>query len=216
MAAAIALILLVATLILIGLNHHQVVMEPRHSVPTAPRQSVRPAPSSPSIDLVTAPADVRWKDYRGIALPVSTSAGPTDHTAPVVAGYTHTPAGALVAACQINARMLITPNGGWRKVLEAQVMPSVGRDAYAKMRATVGDEAPPAGWAQYAGFRFVTYTDELTVITVATRSADGTLQMANETLTWSGDDWRLILPASGLGQPQVIADLSGYTPWGQS
>jgi hypothetical protein len=180
---------------------------------------VASASSSPAPDpadtagLTSAPRDVSWARFRGLALPSSKTAGPFVIDGPLVRNYEHTPTGALIAATQISARYLITPDGGWRQVLDKQVMPGPGRDTYTRLRAQLTDAAPTSGFAQFAGFRFITYTPDVAVISLANRAATGATTVTTTTVHWSGGDWRVEIAPSGLAQPQAVTDLAGYVPW---
>lgn len=182
---------------------------------SAPSPSTSAAPTQAGSDAVptATPQDVTWTLFRGLALPSSPSAGPTRVDGPVYAGYAHTPEGALIAATQISARNLVTPDGGWRQVLNAQVVDTPGRDAYANLRAQTTDALPTAGLAQYAGFRFATYTPDVAVISLGNKNSNGTYQVANTTVKWVDEDWKLEIPPSGLAQPQTVQSLVGYVPW---
>lgn len=182
---------------------------------STPSSSGAAGPSDPSdtAALTSPPRGVTWKKFRGLALPSSANAGPLVIDGPVLRNYEQNPAGALIAATQISARYLITPGGRWRQVLQEQVMPGPGRDAFERLRAQLTDEAPASGFAQFAGFRFVTYTPDLAVISLANRAASGATTVTNTTVHWLQGDWKVEIPASGLAQPQAVTDLSGYIPW---
>lgn len=190
--------------------------DPTASAPSSPAPSSPPAstPDSGTGAVPTStPKGVHWELFRGLALPSSRAAGPYVIDGPVLRNYEHTPTGALVAATQISARYLITPNGGWRRVLKEQVVPGPGRDAFTTLRAGLTDEAPAQGFAQFAGFRFVTYTPQVAVISLANRASSGKLTATNTTVHWSNGDWKVEIAASGLAMPQAITNLAGYVPW---
>jgi hypothetical protein len=151
----------------------------------------------------TAPVDVTWELFRGVALPTSPVHGPTRIDGPVHSGFARTPTGALLADAQINMRRFITPGDDWVDVTQAQLLPGVGRDAYVNLRSRVSDELPPEGLAQYIGFRFITYTPDLAVISLATRGDSGVVQAGTDTLRWVDGDWRLEIPASVVRCPEL-------------
>jgi hypothetical protein len=68
--------------------------------PRNPARAAAHAPSAASIDL----ADLRWRSFYGIALPVSAADGPRDTRGGLASGYSDTPAGALLAAINIGVR----------------------------------------------------------------------------------------------------------------
>ncbi|TDC69803.1 hypothetical protein E1200_07215, partial [Actinomadura sp. GC306] len=53
----------------------------------------------------TAPNQVYWKRFEGVALPFSSSVGPLEVKGDVARCYEHTPRGALFAAVQISVRL---------------------------------------------------------------------------------------------------------------
>lgn len=197
-------------------------------VPSA-SSAVTAPPTSTSGDgaevLTSAPAGVIWSRYRGLALPRSPQAGPFTVAGPVLRGYSRDQAGALIAAVQISSRYLITPGGGWQQVLREQVVAGPGRTAFAQLRSSLSDTTPAAGFAQYAGFRFLAWSPDspdLAVISLATRSPDGRLSVTSLTLRWVPGpgglpaDWRVEIPPSGLATPQVVTSLTGYVLWSAS
>ncbi len=215
---------------LIALAGVVVVVVTRDS-PPPPRAQQPPTPAAPSASPAgeatpppgdqavptAAPADVTWSLFQGVALPSSPTAGPTRTEGAVHAGYSLTPEGALLAAAQIGARHLITPREGWRQVVQQQVVPGPGRDAFVRARAQVTTDQVPAGtYGQIAGFRFVTYSPDTAVIQLVTRFRNGNLQVSTPTLRWVNGDWKLQLQPDGSASPTVqsVSSLAGFVPWG--
>ncbi len=162
------------------------------------------------------PPGVSWTLFQGVALPSSSSAGPTRITGPVYAGYARTPVGALLAAAQIGDRYLISPIDDWRQVVQQQVVAGLGRDVYVQDRAKMTDiSAPPGTYGQYAGFRFVTYAPVTAVIQYVTRFSNGNLQVVTDTVHWVDGDWKLQLQPDGSTSPtaQSVNGLTGFVPW---
>jgi len=186
---------------------------PPVGLPAAPP----PAPSPPRDQqvLTAAPAGVSWELFQGVALPVSATDGPTRIHGAVHAGFSHTATGALLADAQINIRRIATPEvAGLRQVAQEQLVDGPGKTAYLNLIASLKDNTPPAGgYTQYVGFRYIAYSPELAVVSLATRGRSGRIQVGTDTLRWTGGDWQLELPASGLQQPQVVPDTTGYVPW---
>lgn len=165
--------------------------------------------------LTEAPDGVMWELFQGVALPVSATDGPSLVDGAVHAGYARTPTGALIADAQIGVRRVVTADlAGLRAVGERQLVDGPGKQAHLRLISTLTDnDAPPAGYGQYVGFRMLTWTPKLAVISLATRARDGQLQVSTDTLRWVSGDWQLELPSDGLQRPQLVTDLSGYVPW---
>jgi hypothetical protein len=187
---------------------------PSHGVPTSSPASVGTAvPTS-------APSDISWSLFDGIALPSSSTAGPTRVDGAVHAGFAHTPEGALIADAQIAVRYLATPGTGWRDVLAQQVVPGPGVKAYSQERTAAGlgnvEHVDTAGVGQIVGFRFITYTPSVAVIQMAVRfPSSGQYQVATNTVDWLDGDWKLqLLPdGSSASTVQQVNDLAGFVPW---
>jgi hypothetical protein len=224
--AAVAVIVAALVVVITATGHHRRTPAAHAPAGTAAGAPSTPAASTPAAaaavtstpaPLVTAipttpPTGVTWQLFQGVALPFSATDGPSRISGTVYAGYSHTPYGALIAEMQISARYLITPHGGWRPVVEQQVMPGTQRDAYATARATSGDDPPAGGLAQFAGFRFVTYTPNIAVISIADRSPEGGLSSLDATMHWVDGDWKYELPPIGT-QLQPLSNLTNYIPW---
>jgi len=190
---------------------------PQVGLPAAPASTAppTPAPAPKQQVLTTAPTGVTWELFQGVALPVSATDGPNRINGAVHAGFSHTPTGALLADAQINIRRIATPTiPGLRQVAQQQLVDGPGKTAYLNLIASLKDNAPPpGGYTQYVGFRYITYSPDLAVVSLATRGKNGAVQVGTDTLRWTGTDWKLDLPPSGLQQPQVVPDIAGYVPW---
>lgn len=168
--------------------------------------------------LLTAPA-VRWELVSGVAVPVSPTAGPSRLDGAVHSGFERSQTGALIAATQISTRAAFTPGDGWRQVAQAQLLPGVGRDVFIRRRGTVTTIEPPGTFGQYAGFRIVAATPDVTVVQLVSRfgsAFSGHLQLVTYTVKWVAGDWRLELqPDSGFSPSvQQIPNLDGFVVWG--
>jgi hypothetical protein len=190
---------------------------PQAGLPAAPAPTAPSAPSpAPKQQVLTAvPIGVTWELFQGVALPVSATDGPNRIHGAVHAGFSHTPTGALLADAQINIRRIATPTiPGLRQVAQQQLVDGPGKTAYLNLIASLKDNTPPpGGYTQYVGFRYIAYSPELAVLSLATRGKNGVVQVGTDTLRWTGTDWKLDLPPSGLQQPQVVPDIAGYVPW---
>ncbi len=178
--------------------------------------SPAPAPAADEGPLLVAPK-VDWQLFAGVPLPYSKTGGPLKVDGPVYSGYERSQIGALIAAVQLGTRYLLTPGDGWREVLERQVLPGVGRDVFARNRATVDADDPPGTYGQPAGFRFVAFTPDVASIQLVTRfPTTGNLQVVTVTVKWADSDWRLELQPDGGSSPtaQAVSDLDGFVVWG--
>ncbi len=188
-------------------------------VPAAPGDPGAGTPSAvPPVaqePLTAPPEGVTWELFHGVALPTSRADGPMRIDGPVHAGFSRTPTGALLADAQISYRALVDPDvRDLRRVAQAQLVEGPGKTAYLNLIGQLKENEPPSGgYAQIVGFRYITYTPDLAVISLATRGKSGRVQVGTDTLRWVDGDWELELPASGLQQPQVVRDLAGYVPW---
>jgi hypothetical protein len=166
--------------------------------------------------LLSAPP-VTWQLFAGVPLPYSATAGPRTIDGPVYAGFERSPTGALLAAAHLGTRYLLTPGSGWRQVVERQVLPGPGREAFVRLRATVDAADPPGTHGQPAGFRIVAFTPHVAVVQEAVRfPSTGALQVTVTTLRWVDGDWRLELQPDGSTSPtaQAVPSLDGFVVWG--
>ena len=152
-------------------------------------------PSSDQQVLSAAPAGVTGQLWQGIALPFSKTAGPQFVQGDVARCYAHTPVGALLASVQIPNRLLLAND--WEPIVYQQIMPGAGRDALVQVEKAAAKEpnppSPPGSYAQIAAFLFVTYTPEVAVVDLVTRSGSGAMGMATFTTDWSDGDWKIVL-----------------------
>jgi hypothetical protein len=186
------------------------------TTPTPAPATSSAAPSAPPVTTVPTapPPNVTWNLFQGVALPSSSTDGPTKNSGPVYAGYSHTPTGALLAAAQLVRRYLLTPGTGWRQVVDQQVLPGPGRDEYIAARASTNVSGGADQFGQTAGFKFVTYSPEVAVVQFINKFA-ADYEVTTDTVEWSGGDWKLQLQPDGGDSPsaQQVANLAGYIPW---
>lgn len=199
---------------------------PAKTVPTdttsttdAPLAAAASGPAEVAVvePLLVAPEGVRWQLFMGVALPYSPTAGPTVVNGPVYGGFERSQPGALLAAVQLGTRYLLTPGEGWREVLERQVLPGAGRDAFVRNRVGIDPQAPPGSYGQITGFRIVTFTPDVAVVQLVSRfPTSGVLQVSTTTVRWVDDDWRLQLQPDGGTSPtaQAVPTLDGFVVWG--
>jgi len=166
--------------------------------------------------LTAAPAGVTWWLVDGVALPFSATDGPRSTTGGVASGFSHSSAGALLACVQTALRIGTVNPASQAGEVRAMVI-GAGKPALLASRpATV-----PAVKPQQAAFRYLAYTPDRAVISLAWRVTDvasnssrfvavGELQMV-----WAGGDWRLVGDGSQPPPPTGLdAQLTGYVPFG--
>jgi hypothetical protein len=185
--------------------------------PAAP--STAPAAPLPTAVPTTAPAGTTWTIYETVALPNLAGAGPAHVDGPIATGYAHTPLGALVAAVNESYRYLLAPDDRWQQAADAMLAPGAGKDAWVQRRSTFpygpqGATTGGGGFAQVAGFQFVSYTPADAVIQVVTRTGSGNLQVGANHVAWDGD-WKSVMAPSGspVGSVQVLNSLAGFVEW---
>jgi len=189
-------------------------------LPAAPQRPVsgRPAPLTAAVEPLLSPPAVSWQLFQTVALPFSPTAGPADADGPVLSGYERSQTGALIAAVQLATRFLITPGEGWRQVVDRQVLPGPGREAFITARAGVEADDPPGTYGQIAGFRVLTFTPDVAVVQLVSRFAlsGGRLQVSTATVKWVDGDWRLELQPDGAASPTAhpAVSLDGFVVWG--
>lgn len=183
------------------------------------------------LDTTAAPAEVTWRPYQGLAVPYSTTGGPSSGISSAApTGYSRTPQGAVLAAIQGQARLALAPDSAWAAATATLVAAGAGRDAYAIARAgaSITTAADPAATASFTGFRITDYQPEKAELDVATRMPGGQLTSVPVTVLWRGDDWKLALPnpsadsaggqwdAPAATDPVSLTSLDGFTAFAAS
>jgi hypothetical protein len=226
-AVGVILLLLVLVVFLLARPHRDGSAGPTPPAVSTPGSSPAPATSAPSsasappLDVSTPtaiPAGITWSLYQSVAVPSSPAAGPSRVSGDIATGYAHTPVGALVATANISTRYFLAVDADFREAAEAMVAPGVGRDAWIALRTKQSHpSADPAGtYAQIAGFNVLSYSSTDSVVQLATRAADGSLQSVAEHVMWLAGDWKLVLSPDG-GQStnaQPLESLAGFVSWG--
>lgn len=212
----VALAIIGAVVAVLGAREQDVSSSPPASASPsgpAPGSECRPTDTAQTVPQ-TAPAGVTWELFANIAIPSSPTAGPLIVKDGVARCYAHTPVGALIACQQISVRAGFGPN--WRAIVEQQMVPGPGREAFAKARAGFVPNSNPGTYMQTAGFRFVSYSPQTAVIQLVSRAPDGGLWTTTVTMVWSGGEWKLQPTADGNTAPPVqeVPSLEGFVPWG--
>lgn len=163
---------------------------------------------------VAAP-DTEWALVGTVAAPSSAAAGPAvlDPATGVRSCYAQTPTGALFAAANFLAAT--SDPTGIEAAVDQLAAAGPGRDALLEAIRTDPQSVVGTGSRyQIAGFTFLSYTDDVTTVSLAI-AATGGLAGVPLTVVWEDEDWRVDLPADGnpAGQASPISSLAGYAPW---
>lgn len=162
------------------------------------------------------PSGITWRIYQTVALPYSPTYGPQHVNGDIARCYAHDPTGALIAATQLSARLVASPS---TDVAMQQVVPGPGRTAFiAKDSQALKNQQggnTPGEFAQFAGFKFVTYTPATAVVELVTQGSNGGYEAAAVTVSWTDGDWKLVLQPDGSTSPNAfpVASLAGFAGW---
>ena len=183
--------------------------------PAADSTKAGPAPGA-GVPLTAAPAGVVWRLVDGVALPFSAGDGPASTAGGVASGFSHSPAGALLACVQTTFRIGNIDPAAQAAVVRAMVI-GAGQPGLLASRPAAALTVRP----QMAGFRYLSYTPGEAVISLAWRVTDvagGTarfLDVGELDMAWVNGDWRLVDDG---GQPPLPtgldAGLTGYVVFG--
>ncbi len=217
-AAALAAVVFLAAGVLMLVTH-------TGSGPARPASPVVRPPSLAQPVPVTVPAidvsGIRWADYQGYRLPVTSSDGPRDTGGGLASGFSDTPLGALLAAINIGARTawqfgpaVFQPTIQWQVTGPYQsLMLSGDTDAYAAGAAQIPDIAARA---VIVAWQYVSYTPADATVDII---AEGPGETSTTTLVatqiqaeWIGGDWRLVAPPGGDwgNSAAQVPSLNGY------
>ncbi|MFF6781850.1 hypothetical protein [Streptomyces sp. NPDC012510] len=164
----------------------------------------------------SAPKDMYWKAGGTTLVPVSKSAGPLKFDGPVWSCFAHTPMGAVFAAHAITNNFGLE---GWREVVERQVVPGAGRDAYIAKRSKQQKESAAGQPSEetFAGFTVLAYNEKESTVMILGRvpSVDryGSLSV---TLRWQDGDWKVLPDPDGTiyGGVSYTDGTNGFITWG--
>ncbi|MFC5382133.1 hypothetical protein [Aquipuribacter nitratireducens] len=165
----------------------------------------------------TTPTDTQWELVGRVAAPTAPETHGPAVTEPVRSCFARTPTGALYAAANALAATTL-PDGG-RVLAEDLAAEGPGRDValdnLPDSPSTPVDSGAPF---QLAGFSFLSWTEDETVIDLAVLGVadqQGVYAHTPMTLRWERGDWRLVYSPEGAPFPRVQAlpGLAGYVPW---
>lgn len=162
-------------------------------------------PASP-VPPAEALTDLTWEPVLTSALPSSNTVGPARVDGPVRTCYQHSPAGALMAAVNINVALFVPEQG--EKVIEAQVTTGPGKDD--RLAALARSDGQPGNIVGYRIGACVPARCNVEVVT----SGQGVYGAGLVPMVWSEGDWKIdgSLPSPSAGLVQGIPQ--GFTPWG--
>jgi hypothetical protein len=161
------------------------------------------------------PKDVKWAAEGSLFFATSPNAGPlVNDPDGVQRCFAHTPYGALIAANVILARMVFANK--WEAVLDNQVVPGPGVEAYRKIRKTVDQAPSPGQLGTPAGWQIVSFDPNVTTVALVQRTSTGQLQRGDVNVRWVNGDWKLAIGIDGSPSTQttVISSLAGFHAWG--
>ncbi|WP_106398898.1 hypothetical protein [Actinocorallia populi] len=148
-----------------------------------------------------------WSDYRSAVLPHSEADGPYETDEGLAHGFSHSRAGALLAATHISAR--IRPQVG-PSIYEPTITDQTtgpGRDTLlGAVRDQYGQtgEEPLDRSASLVGYRFlVSSPQQATLELLISPEGETTRYSAKLDLQWDGSDWKLVVPDGGGWLPQL-------------
>ncbi|MEU4172835.1 hypothetical protein AB0F46_38875 [Streptomyces sp. NPDC026665] len=163
----------------------------------------------------TAPRDVKWRKLGGAQVPMSSSAGPTRKTGPLLWCFAHTPMGAVMAAHVIPAQMT-TRN--WRTVVAQQVVPGFSRDLFISQRASIPElDAESRATGEFSGFSLKQYADDTATVQLLVKSSEGLQAATSVSLRWSGGDWKVEPAVDGSLHwgMDFMQTAGGFVMWGR-
>ena len=224
-AAAVAGLILAAVLIV--LLYHPAPRQAPGPKPESSQQTPSGArvPAGPPGSVTVSTAGWHSVNLDGTAVPVSRQAGPRRGPWPLAAGFTDTPAGAVLAAVNIAVRTsgqlgpsIFTTTISRQVTGGASALLSAAWKDYA---AAVGQHPPastggPAGTADASAraFRLTSWTPATAGVEVLAGADNGAGPGAVVRLQvrWRRGDWRLVAPPAGiLAATAAQADLPGFT-----
>ncbi len=166
-----------------------------------------------------SPADTQWELVGRVVAPTAPEVYGPAVTDPVRSCFARNPTGALYAA--VNALATTTLPDAPRLLAEELGAEGPGRDAALAQLPADGSPVPAddtAAQAQVAGFQFLSYTEDETVIDLAVlgvSDAETVTAHTAFTLRWERGDWRVVHTSTGapFSPIQAIPGLAGYVPW---
>ncbi|MGI5470461.1 hypothetical protein [Streptomyces sp. CA-132043] len=163
-----------------------------------------------------APADMLWKSYGSVPVPVSATYGPKKFDGNVWSCYSHSPMGAALAVNAITDKL---PYPGWRDVVEKQFVPGDARDKLVSERAKEKDDprnSTQESGGNFYGFTVLTYSKEQATVQILLKIGEE-YATSSVSLKWLDGDWKVDAqpngsPYSGFSQ---TSGPEGFVKWGK-
>lgn len=215
-ASATFLLSVALVLVLIGCAVWIATTRPAHPAAAGPHPAGPVRGCGPAGDPATAPPPTApttsWRLLGTMAAPSSSATGPAATSDGVPTCFSPDPAGALFAAATF---MAATTDPALRRAAFAELAATTpGRHAALADLALNGPGDPTTG-VQIAGYRFTAGATHGTATVDLALLSGGTFFHVPLHLTWTGGDWRIIVPVTGhpYDAAQALTDLADYVPW---
>jgi hypothetical protein len=205
------------------------ITAPGHAPGTVTRNhntDIKSADSLFTPSVASGMANVRWVQANGMRLPISDHDGPVEMRQGRARGFSRTPAGAVLAAVNLTAR--VAPHVGptvFGPTISEQVT-GVDKDTFATgvaadyqrlwQKETVPTGASLPTFGQVRGYRIEAATPTsaaVHLLMTGPRPGGGSLSMDFRTeLSWINNDWHLLAPPNGqwIAVATQVTDTGGY------
>lgn len=187
------------------------------SASTGPAASAQCRTAAPSSAMPTKPpGDIKWRNVGAVLVPTSSAYGPTRYQGPVWSCYSHTPMGAVMASYGL----LSTLTGPeWKTVAGREIVPGPGQRAFVSAGEKQKYTPPaPGSVSQPVGFQVVSYSPASATIESLAGGGGSAYTVSEQTLAWSGGDWKLVVTPDGRTgpDPQTVSSSAGFVLWGSA
>lgn len=160
------------------------------------------------------PPDLQWKGIGSMEVPVSAADGPARYSGDVWTCFAHSPIGAVLAAYDIVGSLL---SRQWRLAAADEIAPGAGQQAFiAESQGQTYQPLAPGQTVQPLGFEVIAYGPGQATVETLAAAGNGDYQADERTLSWTDDDWKLVMtPAGTMGpDPQLVVSAAGFVLWG--
>lgn len=167
---------------------------------------------------IMPPTDLTWTSVAGNQWPMSATTGPTRTIDGLAGCFAHSPIGAALAAVNLTQSLRTADQDTAHDILAAQYVDNDGRRIAADDIDTYFPQQPQESrqFGAVVGYTFVGYTDTIARVVLVEKWPQR-VQFTGYTVTvqWSGDDWQVLLDASGQPSPdgEITIDPEAFTYW---